>query len=268
MRSVLQMAEHPTEILMRLSLLATFPLFLIACAPEPVDPTSLPCSSEETVVGLTTSDGLLLAADYQPATTQNRGAVLLLHMIPPGNDRTGYPQEVRQAITDLDLSVLNIDRRGAGESEGIAQEAYEGPGGLLDVEAAMRFITNSELPCAVDPTQIAIVGASNGTTPVLDYAVGHDATLPEPAAMVWMSPGGYTENQNRITSSRAVLDQLPLMWLYPSSEPYSTAFIDDASPAWRFVERGEAHGTRMFNGGALQEETTTELLEWFNRWIP
>lgn len=253
---------------MRLSLLATFPLLLTACAPGPVDPTSLPCSSEEAVVSLTTGDGLLLAADYQPAATQSRGAVVLLHMIPPGNDRTGYPDEVRQAIADLDLSVLNVDRRGAGGSEGVAQESYEGPGGLLDVEAAMRFITNPELPCPVDPSKIAIVGASNGTTSVLDYAVGHDAGLPEPAAMVWMSPGSYTENQNRIPSSRAVLDQLPLMWLYPSSETYASTFIDDASPAWRFVERGDAHGTRMFSGGTLQDETTTELLEWFGRWIP
>ena len=94
------------------------------------------------------------------------------------------------------------------------------------------------------------------------------AALPAPAALVWMSPGSYTENQNRIPQNRDVLDQLPLMWMHPASEPYSTAFIDGAGPAWRFVERGTAHGTRMFDGGELQEATTTELLDWFGRWIP
>lgn len=253
---------------MRLAMLATFPILLTACPSAPADPSTLPCESDEVVVELSTSDGLLLAADYQPAATQSRGAVVLLHMIPPSNDRTSYPPEVRAAIVEGDLSVLNVDRRGAGASEGIAQEAYEGPGGLLDVEAAIRFLVNPALPCPVDPSAIAIVGASNGTTSVMDYAVGHDSSLPDPAAMVWMSPGTYTESQNRIPESRDVLDQRPLLWMYPSSEPYSTAFIDDGAPAWRFVERGDAHGTRMFDGGTLQEETTTELVEWFGRWIP
>jgi alpha-beta hydrolase superfamily lysophospholipase len=243
-------------------------LLLAGCPSEPTDPTTLDCEATEAVVELSTEDGLHLAADYAPASSPDRGAVVLLHMIPPGNDRTSYPPEVRSAIAGRDLSVLNVDRRGAGGSEGIAQEAYEGPGGRLDVEAAVRFLINPALPCPVDPDTIAIVGASNGTTSVMDYAVGHDPSLPAPAALVWMSPGTYTENQNRLPASREVLDQLPLLWLYPTSEPYSTAYIDDAAPAWRFVERGDAHGTRMFDGGALQEQTTTELLEWFGRWIP
>ncbi len=239
----------------------------LAGCPSAVDPTTLPCGSEEAVVELTTSDGLRLAADYRPAASENRGAVVLLHMIPPSNDRTTWPVEVRDAIGAADLTVLNVDRRGAGGSEGIAQEAYEGVGGQLDVEAAMRFLVNSELPCGVDRTRIALVGASNGSTSVLDYTVAHDPSLPDPAALTWLSPGSYTENQHRIPEQRAVLDALPILWMYPSSEPYSLGFIDNAAPAWRFTELGEVHGTRMFDGGELQEQATTELTEWFGRWV-
>ena len=63
---------------------------------------------------------------------------------------------------------------------------------------------------------IALVGASNGTTSVLDYTVGHDPALPAPEALVWMSPGGYTENQNRISQNLDVLSTLPLLWLFPT----------------------------------------------------
>ena len=131
----------------------------------------------------------------------------------------------------------------------------------------MRFLVNPELPCGVDTSRIALVGASNGTTSVLDYTVARDASLPEPAALTWMSPGAYTENQHRIPEQRALLDQIPILWMYPSSEPYSLGYIDDGAPAWRFVELGEAHGTRMFDGGALQEQATNELTEWFGRWV-
>jgi len=253
---------------MRLVMLATLPLLLTGCPSGPVDPSTLPCESEEARVELTTGDGLRLAADYRPAATQGRGGVILFHMTPPSNDRSGYPLAVRDAIAAADLSVLNVDRRGAGESEGIALEAYEGEGGLLDMEAAVRFLSNPALPCPVERSKIALVGASNGTTPTLDYVVGRDATLPAPAALVWMSPGSYTEEQNRIPESRLLLDALPVLWMYPASEPYSEAFIDDAAPAWRFVENGDAHGTRMFDDGELAEQSTTELVQWFGRWIP
>ena len=170
-------------------------------------------------------------------------------------------------LVDAGISVLNVDRRGAGGSTGIAVEAYEGEGGLRDMEAAMRFLQNPDLGCRVETTKIALVGASNGTTPVLDYTVGHDATLPAPASLTWLSPGGYTENQNRIPEHRTQLDQTPILWMYPSSEDYALGYVDDGAPAWRFVELGEAHGTRMFDGGALEQQATTELVEWSRRWI-
>ena len=247
----------------------TVPLILVIAAltgcppsdPDPADPADLPCDADEAVVELVTEDDVTLAADYQPAATQNRGAVVLLHMIPPSNDRTGYPARVRDAIQALDLSVLNVDRRGAGDSGGSAIDAYEGDGGRLDVEAAVRFLLDDAVPCAVDSEAIALVGASNGTTSVMDYTAEHAADLPDPASLTWMSPGSYTENQNAISDHRGTLEALPMLWLFPTTEPYSNGFIDDRGDDWEFVERGDQHGTRMFDGGDLEDRTLDVLLE-------
>lgn len=253
---------------MRLPLVPVVLAFAITGCPseQPTPPEDVPCDADEAVVELSTEDGLTLVADYTPASTQGRGAVVLLHMIPPSNDRSGYPPRVRDAIADLDLSVLNVDRRGAGDSDGSAVDAYEGPGGRLDVEAAVSFLLDDAVPCAVDPDRLFLVGASNGTTAVMDYTAEHDAALPDPAGLVWMSPGSYTENQNAIADERDPLEALPMLWLYPMTEPYSSAFIDDAGADWQFVERGDQHGTRMFDGGSLEDDTMGDLLGFLSTW--
>ncbi len=225
-------------------------------------PTVSGCESRIDEVRFDTSDGVTLVADHHIAAEPGKGAVVLLHMIPPSWDRSSYPPRVRRAIADLGPSVLNVDRRGAGASGGVAEDAYVGPGGLADVEAAVRFLTAPDAACPIDPAKLVIVAASNGTTSALDYAVAADASLPRPAAMVWMSPGTYTESQNRITDHRAVLDEIPLLWLYPTNEPYSDDFTDSAPSAWSFVQRGEVHGTQMFDGGTLEEATMTDLIAW------
>ncbi len=252
---------------MHRTLLPLIVILLTGCpTEEPTPPGDLPCDADEAVVEVETEDDVTLVADYQPAATSGRGAVVLLHMIPPSNDRSGYPTRVREAIQDLDLSVLNLDRRGAGDSEGSALDAYEGDGGRLDVEAAVRFLLDDAVPCAVDPDRLVLVGASNGSTSVMDYLAEHDAALPDPAAAVWMSPGSYTENQNAISDHRAMLEATPLLWLFPTNEPYSNGFIDARGPDWEFVERGPMHGTRKFDGGDLEDNTVQELLDWFTSW--
>ncbi len=231
--------------------------------PQPTPPGDLTCDSTEALVQFSTSDGVTLAADDWPAATQNRGAVVLLHMIPPSNDRSGYPPSVRQAIHDLGLTVLNIDRRGAGDSGGEAADAYTGPGGLWDVEAAVRHLVSADRACPVDPDRIALVGASNGTTSVWDYAAAHDPALPEPAALTFLSPGGYTEAQHPVDPGW----DRPLQWLYPITEPWSAGFVGSAPGSWTFVERGDQHGTRMFDGGELQDQTLGDLTAWLTQHV-
>ena len=82
-----------------------FGLTASACPaqPEPTTPVEdLTCdatgASQDAVVAFQTADGLTLRADYRTASVAGRPAVVLVHMIPPGNDRSGYPERVRAAL--------------------------------------------------------------------------------------------------------------------------------------------------------------------------
>jgi hypothetical protein len=222
------------------------------------------CSGEVLSVRFDTEDGETLAADHHVPAESGLGAVILFHMIPPSNDRKGYPKRVREALAELGLTVLNVDRRGAGGSTGDPVAAYEGEGARLDMEAAVRYLLTSEAGCEIDRSKLLLVGASNGSTAVHDYTAAHSADLPDPAATAWLSPGDYTEEQIAIAGS--VTEAVPVLWLYPTNEPYSGAFVGGAAD-WEFIERGEVHGTRMFDGGALEDDTVADLVGWAERWV-
>lgn len=229
-----------------------------ALTPTPLE--EMDCGVDEAVVSIETADGIELVADLLPAPEASLGAVVLFHMRPPTYDRRGYPRRVREALNELNLTVLNVDRRGGGDSEGIAEEAFEGPGALLDMEAAVRLLLDPRLACPIDSTRLVLVGASNGTTAVMDYSIAHDAALPHPAGLVWMSPIGATENQHTISDHRDILESMPMLWLYPTTEDYARDYIDDAPSSWTFIERGEAHGTDMFDRADLEGSTLGDLL--------
>jgi len=228
------------------------------------DPASVRCGGSEVVIEIITADDVRLVADLWPADEPDRGAVILLHMKPPGNDRDDYPEHVREAIAELNVTVLNVDRRGAGSSEGDPDEAYEGPGGLLDVEAAASVLADPSFGCPVDLDRLALIGASNGTTSSLDYAVGHDDDLPAPRSLIWLSPGPYTENQNGVDEHLELLETLPILWLYPSTEGWVDDFTVEPPKAWQFVEWGDQHGTDMFDGGALETVVVEDILDWLD----
>ena len=211
------------------------------------------------VVHFTTEDGVMLEADlYVPAVRSGAGAYLF-HMIPPSNDRTNYPASFITALTDRGFVVLNVDRRGAGGSDGVATEAYIGPNGKLDVLAAVTYL--GQHACA--PSRFVLAGASNGTTSALDYTVfaADTPTAPSPAALVFLTGGTYTEAQNMISNERATLDEIPIRFVYSTAEAaWSTGFISGASDRWVFDERaGGAHGTLMF--GAVPA-TIPEVADW------
>ncbi len=195
------------------------------------------------VVSFVTDDGVTLEADLQVASP-GESAAILFHMIPPSNDRSGYPLGFREALRDAGFTVLNVDRRGAGGSGGVAVEAYEGPTARLDAAAATAFLAG--LPCAPDPARLALIGASNGTTTVLDHAVWTQSNAFSPAALVFLSGGSYTENQNTIADHRAFLEGLPILFVYPSAEAaWNEGFVD--SETWTFQELTPGrHGTRLF----------------------
>lgn len=227
------------------------------------DDATTACPPGASVVQLTTSDNVTLEADLiVPASAS--GAVVLVHMIPPSWDRTSWPLRVRQTLADLGYVVLSIDRRGAGGSGGVAEDAYTGDGGRLDVEAAARFLSTLPATCGADLDRFVLIGASNGTTSVLDYTIAHGEGLPDPLAVAWLSPGEYTENQHTIVDHRDIVEPIPTLIIYPASEPWSQRFVEQQPGSWSLVELADGvHGTQNFDDGALEAavmEALTDLL--------
>ncbi|MFZ5478343.1 MAG: hypothetical protein ACOZNI_16365 [Myxococcota bacterium] len=210
---------------------------LLACAqpddgkePERYEPAP---GVEE--VTLTTEDDVTLVADWYGGCED--GGVLLLHMVPPTYDRTTWATTFIEGLREDGWCVLAIDRRGAGESGGVAEEAYDGPDGKLDAYAAVDFMTGEGV------ARLAIVGASNGTATALDYAVDPGGR-PSPEVMSWMSPGSYT-NAN---SAMDDLDLARLSFHYPPEEASWPERQESRNPgewAWFEYEGGD-HGTFLF----------------------
>ncbi len=235
-------------------------------APDAAVPDMAPtegCADEEaSVVELTTDDGVRLVADFHPGPATGR-AVALFHMIPPSNDRTNYPTGFIHALVERGFTVINVDRRGAGDSDGDAREAYTGPNGRLDVKAAWDHLLAPG--CGVRAEQVGLVGASNGTTSVLDFTA--DPFLPRPAAIVFLTGGGYTENQTAIAANGDALSTLPIDFVFSTDErAWSAGFAGDAPEVWNFDEYAPGgHGTRMFG---VQPDSVTAVADWLDEVVP
>lgn len=206
---------------------------------------------ESGVIQLTTRDDVTLEADYQAAASEGAPAVILVHMIPPSNTRADWPQAFRDQLHAKGWTILNLDRRGAGGSGGVAQDAYQGEAGKYDVEAAAKKIA------ADGYGKIAILGASNGTTSMIDYAAWASSEgLPEPVGLGFLSGGAYTETQTAMST----VPKVPAAFLYPPNEsawPEAQRGLDPVS--WTFTAYAQgAHGTRLFTTGE-RDAVTADL---------
>jgi pimeloyl-ACP methyl ester carboxylesterase len=220
-------------------------------------PVATRCDAGPTVVKLVTSDGIALEAELTTTGRPAGPAVILLHMIPPTNNRTNYATSIVSALVAKGISVLNVDRRGAGGSEGVAKDAYLGPKGALDAKAAVDFL--GAHACAFDRARIGIVGASNGTTTAVDYAV---SAAVAPRALVFLTGGTYTEAQTKISSQRAKLDPIPILFVYSSAESaWSAGFATAPSAKWAFKEYANGdHGTRIFTAAPASIDDVSAFL--------
>lgn len=203
------------------------------------------------VVELSTEDEITLVADYYPVDTQGAPAVVLLHMIPPSWDRASWPAEFIAELNGQGWAVLVPDRRGAGDSEGTAREAYTGPNGKYDAAACVdRLVADGY-------GAFAIIGASNGTTTTLDYTLWAGSEgKPVPAALGFMTGGSYTET-NRVMDTLG--GDIPAVFTFSTEErAWSVAQQAFGHSSWTFHEyaRGD-HGTLMF---AAAPEVTSDLV--------
>ncbi|MEZ4317472.1 MAG: hypothetical protein R3F61_08205 [Myxococcota bacterium] len=209
-----------------------------ASAPAPAeDPGPPPTPSVKSTETLTTRDGVALEADLYLGEPGAAG-VVLLHMIPPHWDRTSWPSVFVDALAAEGWNLCIPDRRGSGKSGGVAQDAYVGPKGAYDVEACVKRLEAHGLG------KLGIVGASNGTTSMLDYAaLAEIEGLKKPDVVGFMTGGKYTESQSLVVTVEAI----PAVFTYSSDEREWSAGLRDVSPKWVFHEYpGGDHGTKMF----------------------
>jgi pimeloyl-ACP methyl ester carboxylesterase len=191
------------------------------------------------VIDLLTRDGIDLEADYYPAASAGRPGVVLLHMTPVAYDRTSWQADFIDTLNGEDWSVIVPDRRGAGGSGGVAEDAFFGEYGRYDVEAAVLKLQEDGAGA------LGIVGASNGTTSMIDYADWADGEgLPVPVVLGFLSGGSYTENNTSMDTVTA-----PAFFAYPSSEAsWNEVQVARDPGTWSFEEvAGSDHGTWMFD---------------------
>lgn len=194
------------------------------------------------VVTLQARDGVELVADLYVDGTDARPGVVLLHMIPPNYDRSDWPRSFIDALTARCWNVIAVDRRGAGDSGGVARDAYTGDAGRTDVEAAVKALQG---PAGTGLGALAIIGASNGTTSMIDYAVWAGGEgLPAATALGFMTGGTYTESQTAMSS----VTDLPAIFTYATAERDWSVEQQALDPgSWSFQEYADGdHGTKMF----------------------
>ncbi|MEL6185086.1 MAG: alpha/beta hydrolase [Myxococcota bacterium] len=202
------------------------------------------CRVGARVVKLATEDGISLEAELH-VPKAGSPVVVLFHMIPPSNDRKNYPPAFMEALLTRGWAVLNVDRRGAGRSGGVAREAYRGPKGALDVAAAVDFL--GDHPCKFDLGRLTLVGASNGTTSILDYAQTHGAR-PPPSGLVFLTGGKYTEAQFSLQTERKSTPRVLFAWgqREAPARKWAEAHKEGAPSGWAFQSYPSgAHGTRL-----------------------
>ena len=191
------------------------------------------------VLTLTTRDGVALEADRYAGQPGCPG-IVLLHMIPPSNTRADWPDNFISKLTAHGWSVLALDRRGAGGSAGEPVDSYQGTGGAYDAEAAVGAHTQ------IGAEGMVLIGASNGTTSVLDYAIWAPTEgLPEAVAMGFMTGGSYTESQNDMADA----PDIPAVFTFSTAENgWSLEQENLSRDNWTMLEYpGGAHGTQMFS---------------------
>jgi hypothetical protein len=222
------------------------------------------CSAETVAnITLTTDDGVDLVADSYTTGTVGDPGVILLHMIPPGNSKANYPATFIDPLVARGFNVINVNRRGAPGSGGTATEAYLGPNGKFDAKAGYDYLVAHA--CATPAASIAVVGASNGTTTTVDFSVyaASEASVEQPAALVFLSGGAYTESQNTISGNIDALDDHPIWLGYPTAEAAWNLGVEAIAPqTWQFTEYSPgSHGTLLFGSDS---DSITDVIDFLD----
>jgi dienelactone hydrolase len=210
------------------------------------------------VVDLTAADGTKLKATFFPAGKPGPG-LLLLHQC--NQQRKGWDGLATQLAAGI--SVLTLDFRGYGESEGTAPKDLpqaeaakilneKWPG---DVDVAFSYLVSQP---GVDPHIAGAGGASCGVNQAIHLAMRHS----EVKSLVLLSGNADREGRAFLSAS----EEMPVLlsaadddgaavelmkWLYSLS----------ANPGSRFVEYPNGgHGVEIF---AAHKELSATIVDWY-----
>jgi len=195
------------------------------------------------------AQGLGLKGTYTPAAPA-APAVLLLHMY--GTDRRSW-SPFTEVLAAAGLASLAIDLRGHGDTGG--SEDWDLAQG--DVEAAFEWLRTNP---GVDPSRVAIVGASIGANLALVQTASHPGDV---AAAALLSPG-MDYFRVKIAGLAQETNGVPLFLAAAENDGYSAETVrilagEAPGDPTLTVFDGAAHGTDMF---ASHPELADQLIQF------
>ncbi|OGL78975.1 hypothetical protein A3F28_01600 [Candidatus Uhrbacteria bacterium RIFCSPHIGHO2_12_FULL_57_11] len=199
-------------------------------------------------INITTEDGVQIVGLWEDAGATESGAVLLLHMMPATKESYA---DFQSKLKAAGISSLAIDFRGHGESVRTADgrnldykkfSDAEQQAKIKDLEAARSWL----LEKGVEPSRLAVVGASIGANLALESLASH----PEIPAGVILSPGLNYRGITTMPLVRALARDQNLYLVASTDDPESAEAVEklaEVSLAETQVKifKTAGHGTTM-----------------------
>jgi len=211
------------------------------------------------VVDLTATDGTKLKATFFPAGKPGPG-VLLLHQC--NQQRKGWDGLATQLAT-AGISVLTLDYRGYGDSEGKAPKDLPPAEGAKvlnekwpgDVDVAYRYLVSQP---GVDAHVVGAGGASCGVNQSIHLAIRH----PEVKSLVLLSGNADREARQFLTAS----GKMPLLLSAAKDDDGAVELMEwlyslSPNPGSKFLEYPDGgHGVNIF---AAHKDLPVQIVDWY-----
>jgi len=223
-------------------------------------------------VSFLTDDGVLIVGTYYSPSPSHQtaptNAIILLHML--GRDRNDW-NTFASTLSNRSsgFAVLSIDLRGHGESinqngKTISFQLFSPTDFnkmVLDVKAAKHFLVTQK---NINPTNLAIVGASIGANVGLKYA----ALDPSIKAVVLLSPG---LNYKGVTTSDSIRKYINPVYIATAgkdsiagSDPQTLCSVINCGDRLKVYQDSNSHGTDMFSDSSLNPSLDNLVISWLN----
>ena len=206
-------------------------------------------------IQLQKEDRINLAADYYPSTKKNgnENGIILLHML--NSNRKSW-EPIEADLLNLGYSVISIDMRGHGESNGdwkkFSQDDFNKM--VLDAKAGKDYLISQ----GIEKDRIVVIGASIGANTALNFA----AADPDIKTIVLLSPGlnyrGVETETSASQFSGSVLCVVSEEDTY-SFDSVNILFDKVSGQKKRIDYQNAGHGTRMFDS---EPELKEKILDW------